>query len=98
MNSGDNTPGRPILRRRFILKCGISSLRPNTRITWFKDGDPFNANPNRVRFVDNRRSILFTSVLEEDNGEYMCIANYGTSRASYTTTVNAAKEKLHGIV
>lgn len=96
MGMDDNIPARPILRRRYLLTCGIASLRPNTQITWFKDGRPFNANNDRVRFVDNKRGVLFTSLLDEDNGEYMCIANYGSSRASYTTSVNAAEEKLHG--
>lgn len=96
MSAEENTPARPILRRRYLLTCGITSLRPNTQITWFKDGQPFNANNDRVRFIDNKRGVLFTSLLEQDNGEYMCIANYGSSRASYTTTVNAAEEKLHG--
>lgn len=96
MSMDENTPARPILRRRYLLTCGIASLRPNTQITWFKDGRTFNPNNDRVRFVDNKRQVLFTSLLHEDNGEYMCIANYGSSRASYTTTVNAAEEKLHG--
>uniref|UniRef100_A0A8W8MD07 Uncharacterized protein n=1 Tax=Magallana gigas TaxID=29159 RepID=A0A8W8MD07_MAGGI len=98
MSAEENTPARPILRRRYLLTCGITSLRPNTQITWFKDGQPFNANNDRVRFIDNKRGVLFTSLLEQDNGEYMCIANYGSSRASYTTTVNAAEEKLHEII
>nr|XP_022304452.1 uncharacterized protein LOC111111646 isoform X11 [Crassostrea virginica] len=98
MGPDENAPGRPILRRRYLLTCGISSIRPNTQITWFKDGRPFMANSDRVRFVDNKRGILFTSIMEQDNGEYMCIANYGTSRASYTTTINAAQEKLHEII
>ena len=98
MGPDENAPGRPILRRRYLLTCGISSIRPNTQITWFKDGRPFMANSDRVRFVDNKRGILFTSITEQDNGEYMCIANYGTSRASYTTTINAAQEKLHGML
>ncbi|XP_061179522.1 uncharacterized protein LOC133188156 [Saccostrea echinata] len=98
MGSENNTPGRPILQRRYILTCGISNLRPNTQISWFKDGQPFIANSERVRFIDSRSSVLFTSLSEEDNGEYMCVANFGTSQASYTTTLRAAQERLHEII
>lgn len=63
--------------RSLEIECGIKSADPNLEIKWTKNGVPWTPPPNnpKIYFTNNKRKIVFESVTEEDNGNYMCVAN-----------------------
>ncbi|KAI4874825.1 hypothetical protein NFI96_023761, partial [Prochilodus magdalenae] len=61
---------------------------PIDTVEWRKDDQVLNSS-DRIEFSENKTSVLISSVLRTDSGEYSCILNNNNSEAAnYTLTVN----------
>ena len=54
------------------LRCGVIAQPPPT-ITWFKDDKPLQLS-ERVRNLNNNKTIKIKTVILRDQGNYTCIA------------------------
>ncbi|XP_062567604.1 uncharacterized protein LOC134229825, partial [Saccostrea cucullata] len=61
---------------RFELRCKIPTLENGVDISWTKDGMPFlTSNTNRYYFLEDNTLVVFTAILQQDSGVYVCEAN-----------------------
>lgn len=69
----------PLTDDKTELFCDISNLQPFDNVRWFKDGNPFEVQNQRIQIVDRNRKIEFSSVFPEDAGTYTCQSDEGKS-------------------
>lgn len=61
----------------FEIECGIKLVDFNLEIKWIKNGVFWILflNNFKIYFINNKWKIVFEFVIEEDNGNYMCVVN-----------------------
>lgn len=61
----------------FEIECGIKLVDFNLEIKWIKNGVFWILflNNFKIYFMNNKWKIVFEFVIEEDNGNYMCVVN-----------------------
>lgn len=68
----------PTLGKRLEILCDIHSTDPNLKISWMKDGRPFNPmEGERISFYFDNKIIVFNAVEEGDKGKYTCRGSDG---------------------
>ncbi|KAJ7336589.1 Fibroblast growth factor receptor 4 [Desmophyllum pertusum] len=68
------------------LRCGVTGLPPPT-ITWIKDDKPLQLS-ERVRNLNNNKTIKIKQVRLGDQGNYTCIAENPLGKLSLTLELN----------
>ena len=64
------------------LRCGVIAQPPPT-ITWFKDDKPLQLS-ERVRNLNNNKTIKIKTVILRDQGKYTCIAENTLGKLNLT--------------
>lgn len=67
----------PLTDDKTELFCDIPNLQPFDNVRWFKNGNPFEVQNQRIQMVDRNRKIQFSSVYPEDAGTYTCQSDEG---------------------
>ncbi|KAM7044385.1 neural cell adhesion molecule L1 isoform 2-T3 [Molossus nigricans] len=77
-----------------VLEC-IAEGFPTPTIKWLRPSGPMPAD--RVTYENHNKTLYLTDVVEEDDGEYRCLAenSLGSDRHAYYVTVEAAPYWLH---
>uniref|UniRef100_A0A673VNX6 Neural cell adhesion molecule L1 n=2 Tax=Suricata suricatta TaxID=37032 RepID=A0A673VNX6_SURSU len=77
-----------------VLEC-IAEGFPTPTIKWLRPSGPMPAD--RVTYQNHNKTLQLLSVMEEDDGEYRCLAEnpLGSDRHTYYVTVEAAPYWLH---
>jgi Immunoglobulin I-set domain len=70
------------------LLCTVSG--PNPTLNWFKDDEPIEFNPPKIKNTSNGSfgSITFLAISLDDAGVYKCIATNGVVEVSSECTLN----------
>lgn len=64
------------------LRCGVSGQPPPT-ITWFKDDKPLQFS-ERVKNLNNNKTIKIKTIILRDQGNYTCIAENTLGKLNLT--------------
>ncbi|XP_036127149.1 neural cell adhesion molecule L1 isoform X2 [Molossus molossus] len=77
-----------------VLEC-IAEGFPTPTIKWLRPSGPMPAD--RVTYENHNKTLYLADVVEEDDGEYRCLAenSLGSDRHAYYVTVEAAPYWLH---
>ncbi|XP_065771927.1 neural cell adhesion molecule L1 isoform X6 [Muntiacus reevesi] len=77
-----------------VLEC-IAEGFPTPTIKWLRPSGPMPAD--RVTYQNHNKTLQLLNVVEEDDGEYRCLAenSLGSDRHAYYVTVEAAPYWLH---
>uniref|UniRef100_A0ABI7VT28 L1 cell adhesion molecule n=1 Tax=Felis catus TaxID=9685 RepID=A0ABI7VT28_FELCA len=77
-----------------VLEC-IAEGFPTPTIKWLRPSGPMPAD--RVTYQNHNKTLQLLNVVEEDDGEYRCLAenSLGSDRHTYYVTVEAAPYWLH---
>ncbi|KAF3812446.1 hypothetical protein GH733_019582 [Mirounga leonina] len=77
-----------------VLEC-IAEGFPTPTIKWLRPSGPMPAD--RVTYQNHNKTLQLLDVVEEDDGEYRCLAEnaLGSDRHTYYVTVEAAPYWLH---
>jgi len=71
------------------LRCAVNGQPPPT-ITWFKEDKPLQLS-ERVRNLNNNKTIKIKTVIVQDQGNYTCIAENTQGKLNLTLELTVRK-------